>query len=141
MYSPLTKAAEGGGVGVGVAEVGLGTGGVGVLGVPKREAQADKPKARVRINIRLPKFFLIRSSRRVLQETSEVLFKKRGLKNIVRIIPTKNPSPTLRGERGWDEGDLVVHATHAARRHGRGLILLRQVGDQHIGREDHRGNG
>jgi hypothetical protein len=94
MYSPFTTAAEGGGVGVGGAEVGLGTGGVGVLGVSKREAQADKPKARVRINIRLPKSFLIRPSRRVLQETSEVLFKKRGLENIVRIIPTKNPSPS-----------------------------------------------
>jgi len=139
MYSPFTTAAEGGGVGVGGAGVGLGTEGVGVLGVPKREAQADKTKAKVKINLR--KSFLIRFSRRVLWETSETLFKKWRLKNIVRIIPTKNPSPTLRGERGWDEGDLVVHATHAARRHGRAFILLRQVGDQHISREDHRGNG
>ena len=73
MYSPLTKAAEGGGVGVGGAGVGLGTGGVGVLGVPKREAQADKPKASGRI---------------------QIVKGKRGLENIVRIIPTKNPSPS-----------------------------------------------
>ena len=69
-------------MGVGGAGVGLGAGGVGVLDALKREAHADKPKARARIKIRLGRW----------REIFRVLFKKRGLKNIARIIPMKNPS-------------------------------------------------
>ena len=36
---------------------------------------------------------------------------------------------------------LVIHAAHAARRHGRSLVLLGHIGDEHIGGEDHRGDG
>lgn len=53
MYSPLTTAADGGGVGVGGSGVEVGMEGVGVLEVP-REAQADIPTARNKVkNIRL----------------------------------------------------------------------------------------
>jgi hypothetical protein len=67
MYSPSTVATEGGGVAVGGTGVAVGNWGVGVLGVAK-EAQADMLQARSR--------------------TIKVLFKKWGLKNIVKIIPT-----------------------------------------------------
>jgi hypothetical protein len=66
MYSPSTVATEGGGVAVGGTDVAVGSWGVGVLGGVK-EAQADMLKARSRI---------------------KVLFKKWGLKSIVKIIPT-----------------------------------------------------
>jgi hypothetical protein len=68
MYSPSTVATEGGGVAVGGTgvPVGVSNWGVGVPGGAK-EAQADMLKTRSRI---------------------KVLFKKWGLKNIVKIIPT-----------------------------------------------------
>ncbi len=65
MYSPLTTAAEGGGVGVGGAGVGLGGTGVGVLEGPKTDVQAERLNARIKIN------------------WIEIL---RGIENIVRII-------------------------------------------------------
>jgi len=67
MYSPFTVATEGRGVAVGGTGVNVGSAGVGVLGGVK-EAQADKLRAR--------------------SSTIKVLFKKWGLKNIVKIIPT-----------------------------------------------------
>jgi hypothetical protein len=67
MYSPSTVATEGGGVAVGDTGVPVGVGNwVGVPGGAK-EAQADMLKTRSRIKI---------------------LFKKWGLKNIIKIIPT-----------------------------------------------------
>ena len=80
---------------VGGSGVEVGAEAVGVFGLPKREAQALNPKANNAIKIRLRKSFLIRSGRRVLGETSVVLYRNRGLKNIVWIIPMKNPSPIL----------------------------------------------
>jgi hypothetical protein len=74
MYSPFTVATDGGGVAVGGSGVEVGMDGVGVPGVPKSAAQAERPIPKIRINC---------------------MKNKRGLKNIVRIIPMKNPSPVL----------------------------------------------
>jgi hypothetical protein len=52
MYSPLTVAAEGGGVAVGGMGVAVGIWGVGVLEL-RKEAQALNPKAKSRIENRL----------------------------------------------------------------------------------------
>jgi len=60
-------------VAVGGSGVKVGKEGVGVPDVPKKEAQAERLIPKTRINC----------------DKTE-----RGLKNIVRIIPTKNPSPT-----------------------------------------------
>jgi hypothetical protein len=67
MYSPLTVATDGGGVAVGGSGVEVGKEAVGVLGVPKIEAQAERPIPQIRISL---------------------IKNERGLKNIVRIIPT-----------------------------------------------------
>src|SRR5688572_15247242 len=106
MYSPLTVATEGGGVAVGGSGVADGMDDVGVPGF-KNETQAERPIPKIRINC---------------------VKKTRGLKNIVRIIPMKNPSPVL-GEGLGETVILVVHATHAARRHGRGTFFCRHIGD------------
>ncbi len=75
IYSPLTVAAEGGGVGVGGSGVEVGMEGVGVFEIPN-EAQAERLTVRNRIRIKLRIFFV-----------------DGNLKNIVEIIPTKNPHP------------------------------------------------
>jgi hypothetical protein len=85
MYSPLTTAAEGGGVAVGGAGVRVGMGTVGVLTVPTSgEEQAESP--RIKINRRLRKSPANRLKRKIPGETSEVFCKGWAVEGIVQII-------------------------------------------------------